>query len=304
MKKVLTAGLLTLVILLGGCSTSPSSNAQESSGNNSSNDVSSVDLIQETQETLAPYLAILGKESEDGAVGLPQEAIDTINAVKIMDRTGTVSHGMPDFISTQVSIMQWIDNSEATEQEFDSFLESLRLYFGKPEEGVEDYDTMSEETHVWVDYNNSSYVACWYDAGVITVEWHYDESISNSEIDNTPDTENDNTVAFTNKYGTPTTVCAHTGCTKYIAPSGDTNCCTIHSNQCMDCGCYIDEDATWCVSCLQKAAEQAAQTNKHYCEVCGKEATFSIDGITGSKEYYCSTHYNEMKDMLDWMQGN
>lgn len=301
MKKRLSAGLLTLIFLLSGCSSSPHDDTPEAAGNDTISEVNSIDLIQDTKDTLSPYLAILGTDSEDGTVGLPQNAIDNINSVKIMDRIGSVTHGMADFTSTQISIMQWIDNSEATKQDFDSFLESLRLYYGKSEEGVRDYENMSDETHVWIDYDNTSYVACWYDAGVITVEWHYDKNISNSGNDNTKD---DNTVAFTNKYGTPTTVCSHTGCTNYIAPSGDTNCCTVHSNRCMDCNCYIDEDATWCVSCLQKAAGQAAQTNKHYCEVCGEEATYSIDGITGSKEYYCPTHYNEMKDLLDWMQEN
>lgn len=58
---------------------------------------------------------------------------------------------------------------------------------------------------------------------------------------------------FTNKYGTSTTKCAHIGCSNYIASSGDTNCCTTHSRKCLECYCYIDEDATWCVSCLANA---------------------------------------------------
>ena len=136
------------------------------------------------------------------------------------------------------------------------------------------------------------------------IERHYDENLSNSDKENTVNSEDATPVAFTNKYGTRTTVCAHTGCTNYIASSGDTNCCTVHSNRCLDCNCYIDEDATWCLSCLEKAAEKVAQTNQHYCEVCGDEATYSFEGISGTKEYYCYTHYNEMKDMLDWMQGN
>ena len=58
--------------------------------------------------------------------------------------------------------------------------------------------------------------------------------------------------SFTNKYGTPTTRCSVMGCDKYIASSGDTNCCTSHSNRCLECGCYIDGDATFCMSCLMK----------------------------------------------------
>ena len=60
---------------------------------------------------------------------------------------------------------------------------------------------------------------------------------------------------FSNEYGTSTTRCAHSGCSNYIASSGDTNCCTIHSNRCWECNCYIDEDAMSCMSCLRSALQ-------------------------------------------------
>lgn len=59
--------------------------------------------------------------------------------------------------------------------------------------------------------------------------------------------------SFTNKYGSPSTECAHPGCTNKIASSGDTNCCTTHSRRCANCGCYIDEDAIYCMNCLKSA---------------------------------------------------
>lgn len=62
------------------------------------------------------------------------------------------------------------------------------------------------------------------------------------------------TGSFTNAYGSATTKCAHPGCNNLIASSGDTNCCTVHSKKCLECGKYIDEDATYCISCLEKAA--------------------------------------------------
>lgn len=109
---------------------------------------------------------------------------------------------------------------------------------------------------------------------------------------------------FTNKYGTRDTLCAHLGCTNYIASSGDTNCCTVHSNKCYECGCYIDEDASWCVDCLTKAAKQAQQDKTRYCEECGSTADYSIIGITGNKEYYCYKHYKEMQELMKWMLEN
>ena len=103
--------------------------------------------------------------------------------------------------------------------------------------------------------------------------------------------------SFTNKYGTSTTKCAHTGCTNYIANSGDTNCCKDHSNRCLDCNKYIDEDAYWCVSCIAAAATPT-------CEACSKDATYSIKGITGQTEYYCTEHYNEMLELLEWLENS
>lgn len=71
-----------------------------------------------------------------------------------------------------------------------------------------------------------------------------------------------NTVPFTNLYGTSTTLCAHSGCTNYIANSGDTNCCELHSRKCLNCGKYIDEDALYCITCLAKAASSYSATSK------------------------------------------
>lgn len=71
-----------------------------------------------------------------------------------------------------------------------------------------------------------------------------------------PTTKPKSDVVFTNKFGTPTTICAHSGCNNYIAPSGDTNCCTIHSKRCLECHKYIDEDALYCIDCLVVALDQ------------------------------------------------
>jgi hypothetical protein len=59
--------------------------------------------------------------------------------------------------------------------------------------------------------------------------------------------------SFTNKFGTKDTVCVVDGCYKTIASSGDTNCCIAHSNNCGNCGCFIDGDAMFCMSCITEA---------------------------------------------------
>ncbi len=84
--------------------------------------------------------------------------------------------------------------------------------------------------------------------------------------------------SFTNKFGTSKTICAHSGCSSYIASSGDTNCCPAHSNKCLTCGCYIDEDAAWCMSCLSKAANSSKSSYTSY----PSSSSSSSGGL-----YYC-----------------
>lgn len=97
-----------------------------------------------------------------------------------MGRTGTVNHGMTDISETQIRIMEWIDNEASTIGEFESFVSLLNAYWG---EGgtVGSYDNMSEETYVWMDYNNYSYVACWHNDNKIKMNWQYDETLESSK---------------------------------------------------------------------------------------------------------------------------
>ena len=74
----------------------------------------------------------------------------------------------------------------------------------------------------------------------------------NSSSTSNPSSGSSNT-SFSNKYGTSTTKCYISGCKNYIASSGDTNCCTTHSNRCLNCRCYIDSDAMYCMDCLEDA---------------------------------------------------
>lgn len=62
-----------------------------------------------------------------------------------------------------------------------------------------------------------------------------------------------NTSSFTNDYGTPDTICMAAGCTRKIATSGDTAYCTTHSGKCLNCRCYVDPDAMYCMDCIKDA---------------------------------------------------
>ena len=93
--------------------------------------------------------------------------------------------------------------------------------------------------------------------------------------------------SFTNKYGTRTTKCVVSGCSNYIATSGDTNCCVSHSNKCGECYCYIDGDAMFCMSCISSAiggnSNSSSNNSSHECYVCGDKAYSKYGSY-----YYCS----------------
>ena len=128
-----------------------------------------------------------------------------------------------------------------------------------------------------------------------------------SNVSSSKDTVSTKT-SFTNKFGTPTTKCAHPGCNNYIASSGDTNCCTTHSNKCAECGKYIDEDATYCMDCLTKAAKKVNSSSRK-CDKTGcsnnASQTLTVTQPTGESEtfYLCSSHYSEYKSFFNSKKG-
>ena len=115
---------------------------------------------------------------------------------------------------------------------------------------------------------------------------------------------------FTNDYGTRTTICAHSGCTNYIASSGDTNCCTEHSNKCFNCGKYIDEDAMYCMDCLSgdttEPDDSGAYTSNNVPDG-GCQYSYFDGSVCGAKtnkyDNLCDKHFEELYDIYDSLLG-
>ena len=147
----------------------------------------------------------------------------------------------------------------------------------------------------------------------------YKEIIQNIETaginDDAPkSTQKEATSSFTNKYGTPTTKCAHPGCNNYIASSGDTNCCVTHSNRCADCGKYIDEDAMYCMDCLTNAAGGSnsggqPRNDSSSSKKSSKKCAFLENGVAVCNNQaeegspYCSYHKKLLDDAYNSLMG-
>ena len=95
--------------------------------------------------------------------------------------------------------------------------------------------------------------------------------------------------SFTNKYGTADTKCVKSGCDNFISSSGDTNCCVIHSNNCLECKKYIDGDAMYCMDCL-KGASGNSNSNSSSGKFTNKYGTASTKCVkTGCNNYIASS---------------
>lgn len=111
---------------------------------------------------------------------------------------------------------------------------------------------------------------------------------------------------FTNDYGTPTTVCAHKGCSRFIATSGDSNCCIAHSQNCLNCGCYIDEDAMYCMDCLSESMTNSKSNSNSASNKTGGCQFEDLDGsICGAKctDYpsLCNYHFEMLNAIYENM---
>ena len=50
--------------------------------------------------------------------------------------------------------------------------------------------------------------------------------------------------------------CLHSGCSNMAASTGDSFYCEKHSNRCLECNKYIDEDALFCLNCIVEALKK------------------------------------------------
>lgn len=130
-------------------------------------------LIQETKESLKPYIELLETQfDENGHAPLALTHIQNANSIFVMGYEGTVSNaytkaGAKNHI---IDLMEWKMNSEASEEEFEAFIQILNVYWGcegKCSSANADYDEF-----VWVDDENKCNVYCWLDQGEVNLCWH------------------------------------------------------------------------------------------------------------------------------------
>jgi hypothetical protein len=69
--------------------------------------------------------------------------------------------------------------------------------------------------------------------------------------------------AFSNRQGSPDSVCAHEGCGRPVVRSGDSAYCAVHSGVCTVCGAWLDEGKSLCDDCAKAQLDELEQTEHH-----------------------------------------
>lgn len=179
MKKKMLVAILALMLSLGLIACSDTTKADDNENNTDSTDIEEeAGFVYVEEESLTPYLDMLGVDITNGNPDVSQEFIDNMSSVDILNHTGTVEHQYVTYEdgTTVINIMNWISNDTITEAEFDSFVVSLDEYFGQYGARLNDV-YKSDKTYLWVDYTRASSVFAWYLEGQAYLSWEWDDDI-------------------------------------------------------------------------------------------------------------------------------
>lgn len=69
--------------------------------------------------------------------------------------------------------------------------------------------------------------------------------------------------SFSNRQGTPDSVCAHEGCGRPIVRTGDSAYCAKHAGVCAVCGAWLDEGKSLCDDCAKAQLDSMPQSEQH-----------------------------------------
>lgn len=129
-------------------------------------------LIQQTKESIEPYVAMVGTITENRNTEVSDSFIYNLDKVKIMGWKGTVSHGFTSDSGDKIAMMDWKSNESMSVKEYNNFTQSLDEYFGEVAE-VQHYSNISSgDCLVWNDLINRCWVLGWYEDDIAYLRWY------------------------------------------------------------------------------------------------------------------------------------
>lgn len=134
--------------------------------------ISESDLIQQTRESIRPYVETIGISTENNYLEVTESFENNKNRVKIMGKKGSTSLGCTQASGNEIAMMDWQSNESMSTEEYNEFTKSLDKYFGE-EADAQQYDNIpSKDCLVWNDLDNRCWVVGWYYNEIAYLRWY------------------------------------------------------------------------------------------------------------------------------------
>lgn len=131
--------------------------------------------IEATTTSLKPYLALIGKSTDDGSIDVDEEFLDNIDKVNVMGKTGTIKHSTTDGSEDTITVMEWVSNETTEGDEFEEYIELLNQFFNDTAT-LSHYDNItSEDVWRWPVTSDNLWPICFLENSKAIIRW-YDES--------------------------------------------------------------------------------------------------------------------------------
>lgn len=318
MKKRNIIPVLLVILLLSACGvtnkadTRNPEDAELISESRHYNENMTLEQFQEVTNQLVTYLTSLG-DSFSSMSDLCVKYADAINSVETFDWSQYW-----DFRETKADVEQvceeilQYDDSECSAEyqlcfdEIKSIAFSVLCYFHEidGERSIDELNFLMNQIDDKVESGMSDVIVYQTKASIAYTEMNDGDEATIQELKDSISPDSVINIAyptgsgqFTNKFGTVDTKCAHSDCNNAIASTGDTDCCIIHSNKCLNCGKYIDGDAVFCMDCIEgtlpTAIVHSGGCKYRYFDgsTCGQPVS---DGMT-----LCEEHFKELDNIYN-----
>lgn len=271
---------------------------------NTSSNLTEKEQIEQVEHLVERGRQLLGTTSDsDGNVELNDDDYELFYDAEVFGNAGQLSHGTTkeDTSSIFIDIMDWVSTETYSNDTFEEpavveMVDNLSKIYGDSYER-ENYESMGD-CYVWKDVEGFKFILCWIEENHLNIRWYYKDTEDTSTSNEDALSDNYSTSSSTHTSSSSTThYCEASGCTrigtKTVAGlSGATEYyCNIHYKEIMDTIDDMEEDVG------------TGTASKHTCTVngCSREGTRSIIGLSGATEWYCTTHYNEMCEIINSM---
>lgn len=278
---------------------------------NTSSNLTEKEQIEQVEYLVERGRQLLGTTSDsDGNVELNDDDYELFYDAEVLGNAGQLSHGttQKDTSPIFIDIMDWVSTETYSNNTFDEpevveMVDNLSKIYGDSYE-KENYESIGD-CYVWKNVEGFKFILCRIEENHLNIRWYYKETEEN--IVDSADTSTSNRGISTDNYSVSssnhtsssytTHYCQASGCTRIgtktvTGLSGATEYyCSIHYNEIMDIINDMEEDVG------------TGTASRHICTVdgCSREGTISIIGLSGATEWYCTTHYNEMCEIINSM---